>query len=283
MLKRLLKEPLLHFLVLALIIFAAYDVMGRQEEKTDRIVVTAARIEQLGSLFAATWERPPSAQEMQGLIDDYVKEEIYYRAAKKLGLDIDDSVIRRRLHLKMEFLSAAMVDSLTPSDADLESYLKANPAKFEMEPEIAFRQIFLSPDVHGDKIDQDARATLVSLEGAYAVDPTTRGDPTLLPGEMPLTGKTAIARTFGTDFADALDKAIPGQWSGPVSSSFGYHIVRVSAREAGRVPALADVREAVLREWANDRRREFEDQRFNELLKRYEVVIDKGSAKTANP
>ena len=116
MLKRLLKEPLFHFFLLALLIFAAYGVVGPTGAgKPDSIVVTAPKIEQMAVIFAKTWQRPPTAQELKGLIDDYVKDEIYTREALALGLDKDDTVIRRRLRQKMEFMNDTNVDALVPT------------------------------------------------------------------------------------------------------------------------------------------------------------------------
>ncbi|MEQ1890112.1 MAG: hypothetical protein ABL951_13185, partial [Alphaproteobacteria bacterium] len=132
MLKRLLKEPLLHFLLLALMIFAAYGVLAPPAaEKPDSIIVTASRIEQLAAVFARTWQRPAATEELKGLIDDYVKEEIYVREALALGLDKDDTVVRRRLRLKMEFLHDTEIDALAPSDAELDVYLKAHAGVFD--------------------------------------------------------------------------------------------------------------------------------------------------------
>ena len=157
MLGRVLREPLTHFIGLALAIFLLYGVVNRSAEpKADEIVVTSAKIEQLGGLFTKTWQRPPSAQELKGLIDDYVKEEIYNREALLLGLDRDDTVIRRRLRQKMEFLVDAEVDAMTPTDAELEVYLKANADQFRIAPMMAFEQIYLSPEKRGDRIDADA-------------------------------------------------------------------------------------------------------------------------------
>jgi hypothetical protein len=280
MLKRLLREPLIHFVVVALAIFAVYGLAGRwKEEEPDRIVVTSAKIEQLSSLFTSTWQRPPTAEEITGLIDDYVKEEIYYREAKKLGLDTDDTVVRRRLRLKMEYLNEAAAGALTASEAELKAYLKAHPEKFEIDPMMAFQQVFLNPQRRGDKIDADAGMILVSLKRNPQRDPASFGDTTLLPAGMPLTPKTEIARTFGPEFAEALDKTPAGEWIGPIASGLGYHIVRVSERKPGRVPELAEARDQVLREWSNDKRMEIDESTFNELLKRYRVVIDGGAAK----
>ncbi len=284
MLKRLLKEPLTHFIALALVIFVAYDVLGPSGgEKPDRLVVTGPKIEQIAAVFTKTWQRAPTVVELKGLIDDYVKEEIYVREASALGLDKDDTVIRRRLRLKMEFLNDAETDALTPTEADLETYLKAHPGDFEIEPMMAFQQVFLNPDRHGDKIDQDAAAILEVLLTRPATDPTTLGDASLLPAELPLTSKMSIGQTFGADFAAALDKAAPGQWTGPIRSGFGVHLIRVSERKAGRVPALDEVHDAVAREWTNAKRKELADRRFDALLKHYEVTIESLSGAGTSP
>ncbi len=284
MVKRLVKEPLLHFLLLALVIFAAYGVLGRwQTDKPDSIVVSAVKIEQLAAIFARTWQRPPTDAELKGLIDDFVKEEIYVREATALGLDNDDTVIRRRLRLKMEFMNDAGADALVPSDADLDGYLKAHPDEFKVEPMMAFQQVFLNPDQHGSRIDRNAAAILTALRATPAPDAATLGDGTLLPHELPLTGKSSISQIFGLEFAEALDEAAVGEWTGPVASGFGLHIVRVSERKAGRHPALNEVRDAVAREWANAKRKEHEDARINELLKRYHVTIESPFSGSAIP
>ena len=275
LLKRLLKEPLFHFLLLALVIFAAYSVLGPTSAvRPDGIVVTAPKIEQMAAVFAKTWQRPPTAEELKGLIDDYVKEEIYVREATALGLDKDDTVIRRRLRQKMEFMNDAGVDALAPTDAELGAYLKAHAAVFAVAPMTAFQQVFLNPQQHGDKIEKDAASILAALKATPPADATTLGDATLLPYELPLTGKPAISQTFGQEFADALDKATPDQWTGPIMSGYGLHLVHVSKREAGRTPALSEVRNAVAREWTNAKRKELDDTRFNDLLKRYQVTIE---------
>lgn len=283
MLKRFLKEPLLHFLILGLVLFAAYDIVGPTGAgKPDNVVVTTAKIEQLASVFVLTWQRPPNAEELKGLIDDYVKEEIYSREALALGLDKDDPVIRRRLRQKLEFVNEAGVDAAAPTDADLETYLRAHPAEFEKEPTMALQQVFLNPQRHGDTIEQDAAAIRNILRANPSADLTTFGDVTLLPSELPLSSKTAIAQTFGPEFADALDKVPPGEWTGPISSGFGLHIVRVSKRQAGGFPELSDIREAVVQNWRNDKRRDRDEAKFNEILKRYRVTIESPSAAGAS-
>ncbi len=284
MLRALLKEPLVHFLALGLIIFAVYHLLNRSNQpEPDKIVVTQARIEQLSGLFTKTWQRPPTAAELKGLIDDYVKEEILYREALTLGLDIDDTVIRRRMRQKMEFLSDAVIRSLTPADEELQAYLRANPSKFEIEPQIAFEQVFLNPDRRGDRIEEDAASILEALNSHAPGDATTLGDATLLPYELGATSTKRISQTFGPQFAKAVDLLAPGAWTGPIKSTFGMHLVRVNKREPGRVPALSEVRDAVKREWTQEQRKKLEDKHFAELLKRYKVSIERQPNAAAEP
>ncbi|MGG7534170.1 MULTISPECIES: peptidylprolyl isomerase [unclassified Rhizobium] len=273
-LKSMLREPLVHFLLLALVIFAGYRLIGADiQNKPGSIVVTAPKIEQMAILFTKTWQRPPTSEELKGLIDDYVKEEVLVREALALGLDRDDTVVRRRLRQKMEFVDAA-ADVLTPTDADLQAYLQINAATFEIDPMLAFQQVYLNPQRHGDSTARDAASILEALQANPAADPSLLGDPTLLPSDLPLSSKTAIGQTFGVEFPEKLDKAPLDQWTGPIASSFGLHLVRVSRRMPGRVPALDEVRDAVAREWTNAKRRALEDGRFAELLKHYMVSIE---------
>lgn len=275
MLKRILREPLVHFLALALVIFIVYEALDKSgEAEPGRIVVTRAKIEQISGLFAKTWQRPPTISELKGLIDDYVREEVYFREALVLGLDKDDTVIRRRLRQKMEFLSDAEIAALSPTDAELEQYLEANPAKFTIDPAMAFHQIYLSPERRGDKVGQDATTILGALQSNPSLDPASLGDTTLLPSELELTSKSSISQTFGREFAEAIFLMTPGQWAGPVKSGFGLHLVRVGEMTLGRLPKLAEVRNAVVREWTDEKRKALSDQRFAELVKRYVVTIE---------
>jgi hypothetical protein len=279
LLKRFLKEPLLHFFTLGLVIFAAYGIVGPTGTgKPDNVVVTTSKIEQLASVFVLTWQRPPSAGELKGLIDDHVKEEIYSREALALGLDKDDPVIRRRLRQKMEFVNEAGIDAVVPTDADLETYLRAHLAEFESEPMMALQQVFLNPQRHGDTIEQDAAAIQNTLQANPTADLTTFGDVTLLPSDLPLTSKTAVAQTFGPEFADALDKVSPGEWTGPIRSGFGLHIVRVSKRQPAGFPELSEMHDAVVQKWRNDKRKERDEAKFGEILKRYLVTVENPAA-----
>jgi PPIC-type PPIASE domain len=276
MLGRLFREPLVHFVIAALSIFAAYHVLAPSAEgsKESHIVVTTGKIEQIAARFDQIWRRPPTPQELKGLIDEEVKEEIYVREALALGLDKDDTLIRRRLRQKMELLSDTGADALSPSDAELSAYFRAHPERFAVDPAISFQQIFLNPRRQGAAIDQTVTNILRTLEASPEIEVTSLGDTSLLPPEMPLTSMKSIGHVFGNEFADAIGKAKAGVWTGPIASGFGLHIVRVSERREGRAAALGDVRDAVIREWSNDKRQQLESERFAALLKRYEVTVE---------
>ena len=275
MVKKVLREPLVHFLAVALAIFVLYGALNRSDRVTPgRIVVSQARIEQIATLFARTWQRPPSPPELKGLIDDYVKDEVYYREALKLGLEADDTVIRRRLRQKMEFLSDAANEILNPTEAELADYLNAHAEKFAVEPAIAFRQIYFNRERRGDKTNEDAKAALEVLHSDSSLDPASVGDATLLPSELSLTSKASVSQTFGPAFAEEVTKSAPGNWIGPIKSAFGSHLVRVQEISPGRAPTLAEVRDAVQRDWASEKRRRLAERRFNELLKQYDVTFE---------
>lgn len=278
--RQLMKEPLLHFLLAGGLIFFVYMLVNGDGWNTNRIIVSAAKVNQMTEIFAKTWQRPPSTHELKAMIDDYVKEELYVRQALALGLDQDDTVIRRRLRQKMEFLGNAEAESMVPTDAELQAYLESHPQRFELEPQVAVDQIFLSPERHADTIEADAAALLASLKSNSDIDISTLGDPTMLPPGLPLSRLANIGATFGPEVSEAVRKAPVGQWLGPVRSSYGFHLIRVTERLPGRIPVLADVREAVETEWVQARRREVEDRRLADLLKHVEVVIEPTSRTT---
>ena len=273
-LQRFLKEPLLHFLLAGGAIFLVYALINGEGWHRSRITVTTAKINQMTEIFTKTWQRPPGSDELKAMIDDYVKEELYVRQALELGLDKDDTVLRRRLRQKMEFLGNAEAESMAPADAELQAYLASHPERFEVEPQIAVEQLFLSAERHADTIEADSAAMLAMLKAKPDTDISSLGDSTTLPPDLPLSRLSDIAETYGPEISEAARKAPVGQWQGPVRSSYGFHLIRVTGRQPGRIPALAEVRDAVTAEWVQAKRREVEDRRLAEMLKRFEVVIE---------
>jgi hypothetical protein len=274
---RILKEPLLHFFLLGSALFVAYGLMAEAGSRSapDEIVVTAGRVEHLAAGFAKTWLRPPSDAEKKGLIDDWVRDEIATREAMALGLDEDDSVIRRRLRQKLEFVSDDIAAQSEPTDADLNAYLQAHPEAFRVGPSFTFSQVYLDPAKRGTKLAHDAADLLAELKQAGGRgDISALGDSLLLEHSFRSAPTSEVAKQFGDDFAAKLGELSPGEWQGPVESGYGVHLVRVSERTEPRLPELAEVRDVVRREWANARRLEGNENFYRALLERYTVTIE---------
>jgi hypothetical protein len=270
--RRLLREPLVHFLILGAMLFLGYQWKG--SAGSHRIVVTSGEVEHLASGFVRTWQRPPSEAELKGLVDDYVKEEIATREAVNMGLDQNDTIIRRRLRQKLEFLADEGANSSPPTDAELQAWLDKHPDSYRAEPQIAFRQVYINPQRHAH-FEETARSILAQLNAAGPQARTgTLGDPTMLPANQPLDRVSVAANTFGDNFSEELAKLPVGQWSGPVESSFGLHIVLVQQRAEGAVLPLAEVRTQVSRDFLRDRKASQLDLLYQGLLKKYSVSIE---------
>jgi hypothetical protein len=276
--KRILKEPLLHFLLLGAALFMAYGLMSEPGSSAapGKIVVTVGQVEHLAAGFAKTWQRPPTDAELKGLIDDWVREEIATREAMALGLDKDDTVIRRRLRQKLEFVSDDIAAQTEPTEADLNAYLQAHPESFRVEPQFTFSQVYLNPDKHGANLARDAAQLLAKLNQAGGkADSSALGDSFLLEHTFQSTPTSEVAKQFGDEFAARLGELSPGQWQGPIESGYGVHLVLVSERTEGRLPELTEVRDIVRREWDNARRLEGNGKFYQELLERYTVTVER--------
>jgi hypothetical protein len=275
-LKRILKEPLLHFLLLGAGLFVAFGLLQKPGgEGTNEIVVTAGEIEHLAASFAKTWQRQPTPQEMAGLLKDRVREEVYYREAMALGLNKDDVVIRRRLRQKMEFIADDVTAQVQPTDAELTAYLQAHPDSFRAEPQFTFRQVYLNPEKRGQSLARDTEQLLAKLSAmGDTADADTLGDPLLLEHTFTALPTSEIAKQFGPGFAAKLSELSPRQWQGPIQSGYGVHLVLISKRTDAQLPPLADVREAVRREWDNTRRLQANEKFYQQLLQHYTVTME---------
>jgi hypothetical protein len=280
-----LREPLLHFLLIGAALFAVYHFLNQGETGAPReIVVTEPRVEALAENFAKTWMRPPSADELKGLIDDYVAEEVYYREAIAMGLDRDDTVIRRRLRQKMEFISEDVTSAVQPTDEELQAYLEQHAEKFVQPPRLTFQQVFFSAERRGETARRDAEKLLSELNaGRGPANPAEAGDPTLLPPAMESASPQDITNSFGSEFASAVESAPVGQWAGPVQSGYGVHLVRVDERDAGTMPTLAEIRPVVQREWESEQRRNVNDALLATLRAKYEVRVEGPAAGLFEP
>ncbi len=274
--RKMAREPLFHFLLLAVALFVAYRFLPKRDGgEPGRIVITQGRIGHLSTGFEKTWLRPPTDQELSGLVRDFVREEVLCREAIALGLDKDDTVIRRRLRLKMEFVSDDIAAQTVPTDGELNSYLQAHPEMFRVERRFTFQQVYLNPQKRGDGLANDVRQLLARLnEPGVGADAGALGDSQLLETDFKSTPESEVSKQFGEGFAATLRKMETGLWQGPVESGYGAHLVRISERTEGQLPPLAEVRDAVRREWDNARRLAANEKFYQELLKRYSVTIE---------
>ncbi len=269
-LTRFLREPFVHFLAIGGLIFLLFAAVAEPvAEPTDTIVVGPERMEQLAAGFRSVWRRPPTDDELRALIDDFVREEIYYREALALGLDRNDTVVRRRLRQKLEFLTDTGADLLEPAAGELEAYLAANEQAFRRRPRLAFEQIYLGEAPTAEAI----LLSLGTLQSDPPADPATLGERTLLPAQLGLSPPNAIDGVFGKDFFGLLAELPPGVWTGPVVSAYGVHLVRILDSLPARTPPLEEVRDAVLRDWKAAKAQEIREQDYAERRKHFVVEI----------
>ena len=275
---KLFREPLFHFLILGAVIFVAHGAITRhQTDKPGEIVVTQGAVENLVTGFTRTWQRPPTEDELRGLVSDYIREEAAYREALALGLDRDDMIVRRRLQQKLEFLSDDLATRVQPSDADLQSFLQAHKATFQSEPLLSFRQIYFNPQLHGVNLHRDVARVLHRLRttGSHKSEiEIDAGDPFLLQQNFDNVPPAELKNTFGEKFASAISALPVGSWQGPIDSGYGAHLVYVAKSTPSRLPDLVEVREQVRRDYLDARRREATDKFYSALLHRYNVRIE---------
>ena len=277
--KRVVREPLLHFLILGAALFAVFSFLRNDGAASqEQIVVTAGKIAHMAALFSRTWQRPATRDELDGLINDFIREEAAYREGLALGLDRDDTVIRRRIRQKLDFIAQDLAIQVEPTDAELSDYLAAHPDQFHTEPRLSFRQVYINPGPRRDGLDADVRDLMMTLNADATIDASRLGDRIQLePGYADVSPRD-IANLFGTQFAAAIVDLEPGTWQGPILSGYGVHLVIVDERRDGRVPALDAVRDAVRREWENARRQEMIEQFYRKLLEKYEIIVERPQA-----
>ncbi len=273
-----LREPLLHFLALGLLIFAGYALLsGRAEEKADqRIEVGTAEVEWLSTNWEARWQRPPTETELRGLVDDWVRREVLYREALKLGMDRDDEIIRRRMVQKIEFLTEDLAAQAQPTEAELRAFFQENLDDYLLPELRSFTHIYYNIDSRGESAYDDAERELAELNASPspAARAPERGDRFMLQHDYSAQSPDEVRRAFGQRFAEALFELEPGDWQGPIASGYGLHLVRVIDLQEGRAPEFAEVRNLVERDFASELRQRANDAMLAGLLEGYDVAID---------
>ena len=274
--RNIIREPLLHFFLLGAAIFAAYAWLSGDTPGEDEIVVTEGRQRNLIQTFERTWLRPPTRAEFEGLVEDFVRQEIAYREAGAMELDRDDIVIRRRLRQKLELLTEDLASLAPPTQADLEEFYRINAAEFRTDPRVSFEHIYFSVDARGGTAGRDASELLAAID-AGRVEPDAaaeRGDRIALPPRLDDVRYGEVATMFGAEFAEQLSDVPVDGWAGPIASGFGLHLVRVFEHVDGRIPELTEVESDVRNELLAERRSAAVELLYESLGTRYTVRIE---------
>ena len=277
--KAFIKEPLFHFLLIGAVLFLIFKVYDDPAgSQSSQIIITDGQIAFLKANYARTRQRTPSKEEEQGLIDSYVREEILYREALALGFDKDDSVIRNRLRQKMDLMSDELAGIAVPTDGQLQQFLENNSEKFRTEPQIAFRHIFVDIAHRGIAAEDEAERilSLLSDEGDRT-NPETLGDRLMQPKSFGLTRVSEIAKLFGKPFSLELTKLTPRQWTGPIQSGYGLHLIFLTDYVADSLPKLDEIRGTVEWEWSAANKKELKENIYNELRKKYTVEFERSA------
>jgi len=282
--KRLLREPLLHFLALGAVLFAlnAWRETKRPPEKAAAgIDVTAAVIDRLRAGYERQFGQAPDSAALRGLVTAHIREEVLCREALALGLDRDDGIVRQRLAQKMEFLTDDLVGAVEPPEATLQSYFATNATRYARPARISFRHVYFSSEKRGagaEAAASDARAAL-----AKGADEESLGDAFLHGFEFDLHQPEGLSALFGPEFVARLETLPAGGWQGPVASSYGWHLVRVGQRAEPEQVTLAQARSAVLRDFQEEQRRTANREIFERLKQRYQITVDEAAITNALP
>ena len=291
-LKRWLREPLLHFLLIGIVLFAVYAYLHRGRggvESSRQIVLSLDELRQMDMYFESQWHRPPTPAEFQALVEDKVREEILYREALAMGLDKDDTIVKRRMAQKMQFLAEDVAAAHEPSTTELKAWFEKNKDKFALPGRYSFRHLYFSPDKRGINAHEDAAKALAKIAGQPEDSKlaASLADPFMFQNYYGDRTPEAIAKEFGPPFAVALEKLKPGSWQGPVESGYGWHLVFLDTVIPGRIPAFEEAEPDVKTAWLGEQKAQAWKKAYDAMRAKYIVLLPapptKESAQPSSP
>ncbi len=275
---KILREPLVQFFIIGMCIYGAYALYGTPDEgfADNTIVVDSGRVDAFKTAWQQRWNRPPTEQELNGLINQFIHEDILYREAIAMGLDKDDPITRRRMAQKLEFLTKDIAGLKEPEAGELERYFEENMDQFQVPDLITFSHVFIDPDKRGDATLDDAALLLAELQATRTsgANVSGLGDRFMLQNYYPQKSELEIRKLFGSGFATTVMQLEAGQWHSPVLSGYGTHLVYVNTLEKAPAPVFADVQDSVFENWQAQQQEEFNEAYFESLKSRYEIVIE---------
>jgi peptidyl-prolyl cis-trans isomerase C len=284
--KRWLREPLLHFLLLGLALFALYAYMHRGRggvESSRQITVSLDELRQMDMYFESQWHRQPTATEFQAMVEDKVREEVLYREGLAMGLDKDDTIVKRRMAQKMQFLAEDVAAAHEPSTAELKAWFEKNSNKFALPSRYSFRHLYFSPDKRGRNTQDDAAKALTKIAGQTEDSKlaVSLSDPFMFQDYYGDRTPEALAKEFGPQFAVALEKLKPGSWQGPIESGYGWHLVYVDTVIPGRIPAFEEMEPDIKTAWLAEQKKQAWQKAYTEMRAKYIVLLPGPSDKEA--
>jgi hypothetical protein len=276
--KRALREPLLHFLLIGLALFAVYAYTQRGRSGIDpsrEIVVSTDDLRQMDDYFEAQWHRPPTAAELMAMVEDRVQQEVLYREALAMGLDRGDEIVRRRMAQKMKFLSEDVAAAHEPTTAELRAWFVKNSGKFALPGRYSFRHLYFSTDRRGAHAKDDARSALTKIAGqaersAFAI---SLGDRFMFEDYYADRAPSELAKEFGPQFAVALESIKPGAWQGPIESGFGWHLVYVDMVSPGRIPSFEEAEADIKTAWLGEQKDQVWKKAYDDMRAKYTVLV----------
>jgi peptidyl-prolyl cis-trans isomerase C len=276
--RRFLREPLLHFLVIGAALFAYYHAATRGSagvEPSRQIQLTLDDLTQLDLYFESQWRRPPTPEELDHLIENKIQEEVLYREALAMGLDKDDTIVKRRLAQKMEFLAEDVAAAHEPTPDELRSWFAKNSERFALPRRVSFRHLYFSPDRRGAHARDAAEQALEKLadQPQSSSLAASLADPFMLQDYYGDRTAEQLEKEFGPGFAKAVEELPPGSWQGPIESGYGWHLVFVDTVVPRRVPALEEVEPDVKTAWLSAQKERSRDDAYKAMRAKYTVLL----------
>ena len=286
--RRWLGEPLLHFLILGVALFAMSAYLNRGlggGASSTQIALTLDSLRQLEMSFEAQWQRPPTAEEFSRLVENKVQEEVLYREALTMGLDKDDTIVKRRMAQKVQFLAEDVAAAHEPTTDALKSWFEQNPAKFALPSRFSFRHLYFSPDRRGARAREDATKALAQLAGQPedAELAASLADPFMFQDYYRDRAPDYLGKEFGPQFTRAVEQLSPGAWQGPIESGFGWHLVYVDTVIPGRIPAFEEIESDVRTAWLGEQKARAWEKAYKDIRAKYTLLLPAPPAEGSTP
>ena len=287
-----MREPLLHFLLLGIVLFGTYAYFQRGRggvESSKQIAVSLDDLRTMDMYFQSQWHRQPTPAEFQAMVEDKVREEVLYREGLAMGLDKDDEIVKRRMAQKMQFLAEDVAAAHEPSTAELKAWFDKNSSRFALPSRYSFRHLYFSPDKRGQNAQADAAKTLPKVAGQpeNSVLALSLGDRFMFQDYYGDRTPEAIAKEFGPQFAVALEKLKPGSWQGPIESGYGWHLVYIDTVIPGRIPAFEEMEPDVKTAWLAEQKAAAWQKAYKKMRAKYTLLLpaapENGAAPPAEP